>query len=267
MGRIKKELAVDATNSTLPDKSELFDYSDDSTETSKSQEFQANSADYVQVVKDEEKGRHWTFIVYKDSAPADWIDQLINTGLAFAISPYHDKDINPNGSPKKAHWHLIVSYSNTTTYRSIKGLREITKGPFPLVVKSVSGMYAYFTHKHNPEKYPYDSSEIRRFNGWEKVLEASDVNHIMRELTRMILVEDIQEYAELIVECMFRDGDYGQVAMSHTHYFDRLCASYRHAPERILKRFYNVLESDEEREIVANRIYGLRKNGGKKHES
>lgn len=254
MSDVKKELVEVATNSKTPDKSDGNPISDDNTENSKSQLFQADSDSYAQVVGDKVKGRHWTFIVYKDSAPSDWIERLENTGLPFTVSPYHDKDVNPDGSAKKAHWHVLVSYGNTTTYNSIKGLREITKGPFPLKCESVSGMYAYFTHKHNPEKYQYNAGEIKRYNGWEKVLEASDVNTIMKELTRVVLVSDIREYTELVIHTMAMDGDYQQVAMSHTHYFDRLCTSYRNAPLRALKKYYNVCDTDEERKEIADRI-------------
>lgn len=252
----KKELVEATTNSVMPDNSGVnaLATTDFSIDTEKSQEYQADQRDYFQPVGDEVKSRHWLFIIYLDSAPSNVFEQLENTGLAFAVSPYHDKDVNPSGGQKKPHFHVIISYNNTTTYKSIKGLRDITKGPYPLPCKSVGGAYAYFTHKHNPEKYPYDASEIKRYNGWEKVLEASDVSHIMKELTKLILLDDVQEYAELVAETMLMDGDYQQVVMSHTHYFDRLCASYRHSPVRTLKRFYNVLETDEERELLEKRI-------------
>lgn len=261
MSKTKKEPDVGTTDSISTDISSVSN-SDNITETEKSQTFQQDADNYKQPVDDEKKGRHWLFIVYEDSAPEDWIEQLEATGISFAISPHHDKDVNPDGARKKPHYHVIVSYPNTTTYRNVKGLRTITKGPYPLPCGSVSGSYAYFTHKHNPEKYQYDSSEITRHNGWEKVLEASDVSHIMKELTLMCMIDDIREYSELIIQTMIMDGDYQQVAMSHTHFFDRFISSYRHAPERTLIRYYNIVDSDEEREMIAQRLsdLGLERN-------
>ena len=205
-------------------------------------------------IDNQPKGRNWSFIVYLDSAPEDWREQLEKTGLPFAISPLHDKDVNPDGTPKKPHYHVIISYPNTTTYNSICGLREITKGPFPIICRSVSGMYAYFTHKHNPEKYQYDSSDIQKFNGWEKTLEAHEVNFLMEELTLYIFDEDITEYAELMVEAKYKGSDYMNVAMNHTLYFNSLIRSYRHSRKKTLIRYCNGLEDGELKKAILKRI-------------
>lgn len=79
-----------------------------------------------------DKGRHFWYVVYPDSAPKDWIERLKSTGLAFCISPLHDKDTNPDGTKKKAHWHVIVSWPNTTTYSAaLKLAEDILKCPRP----------------------------------------------------------------------------------------------------------------------------------------
>ena len=54
------------------------------------------------------KKRNWAFVLYPESAPADWKEQLQLSGLMGAISPLHDKDINPTGGPKKAHYHVVL---------------------------------------------------------------------------------------------------------------------------------------------------------------
>lgn len=53
------------------------------------------------------KGRIWASVGYPESLPTDWKDKLIETGLQIAISPLHDKDINPTGEVKKPHYHFI----------------------------------------------------------------------------------------------------------------------------------------------------------------
>lgn len=208
-------------------------------------------------IDDEPKGRNWSFIVYLDSAPADWIKQMQNTGLAFAVSPLHNKDFNPDNIPKKVHYHMIVSYPNTTTYSSISGLRNITKGPFPILCRSVSGMYAYFTHKHNPEKHPYDAKDIQRFNGWEKTLESHEVNALMEELTLFIFDEDITEYSELMIATKYKSPDHMNVAMNHTLYFNSLIKSYRHAPKKALRRYYDSLSEGDLKNAILKRIQCL----------
>ena len=46
------------------------------------------------------KKRNWAFIVYPDSAPADWQEILRQTGLQCVVSPLHDSDLDPTGEPK-----------------------------------------------------------------------------------------------------------------------------------------------------------------------
>ena len=58
------------------------------------------------------KKRNWAFVVYPESAPENWIEQLQLSGAQFTISPLHDKDLNATGEPKKAHWHVIAVYGS-----------------------------------------------------------------------------------------------------------------------------------------------------------
>ena len=73
--------------------------------------------------------RNWAFVVYPESAPSDWIEQLQLSGAQFAISPLHDKDLNATGEPKKAHWHVIVVYGSPTTESNVKEPYRAFKRP------------------------------------------------------------------------------------------------------------------------------------------
>ena len=68
------------------------------------------------------KKRNWAFVLYPESAPKDWREQLQLTGLQCAISPLHDRDTNPTGEPKKPHYHVILTYSGPTAYNVVKAL-------------------------------------------------------------------------------------------------------------------------------------------------
>ncbi len=106
------------------------------------------------------KKRNWSFLIYLDSAPTDWLERLKLSGLMFAVSPYHDKDFNADGSYKKPHHHIIIVFSGPTTYKNVCSFIEQFKSPIPLALESVKGMYRYFTHLDNPEKFQYDSKDI-----------------------------------------------------------------------------------------------------------
>ena len=71
------------------------------------------------------KSRVWTFIFYPDSAPADWRDIMLQSGLKIAVSPLHDRDFTDDGKSKKPHYHVIAMWDGyieygLSLYRSFK---------------------------------------------------------------------------------------------------------------------------------------------------
>lgn len=182
------------------------------------------------------KKRNWAFVLYPESAPEDWRDQLQQTGLPCAISPLHDKDKDEGGNSdelKKAHYHIILCYPGPTTYNAVKTLTESLNQPIPLALDSVKGYYRYLTHKDNPEKYQYDERDISVLNGFNILdymeLSRSEVNQYKTAIHKLILERCIVEYADLmdylLENEMFAEYD---VASSHTLFFDKLLTSRRH---------------------------------------
>lgn len=199
--------------------------------------------------QDRLKGRHFSFVVYPESAPRDWIEQLKKRGLAFVVSPLHDKDVNPDGTPKKAHYHVIVSWGNTTTYRAAKGLCVLLNCPQPQLLKSCNGMYRYLTHKDNPEKFQY-KEQPTCYNGWVRPLDNADVANIKREIWQTVYVRDCQEYGELLMICEQLGPEYFEVASRNTLFFKSVCDGYRHNPVRTLQRRYETLTDENDKKII-----------------
>lgn len=190
------------------------------------------------------KKRNWTFLVYPESAPADWVSKLQATGLPVAISPLHDKDINPDGEPKKAHYHVIVCYSGPTTYNVVLALTQSLGQPIPKPLEQVRGMYRYFTHMDNPEKYQYDSTGISCLNGFNIMdfvdLTKSEVLKIKLDLQAFIRASNILEYADLMDN--LQDGsnmDWYDVASSNTFFFEKYITSRRNKAKAISEKERN----------------------------
>ena len=70
-------------------------------------------------------------------------------------SPLHDKDVNPDGSKKKPHWHIMLSADGPITEKRINQIIKPLNGPIPQKVGSSIGMVRYFIHLDNPEKHQY----------------------------------------------------------------------------------------------------------------
>jgi hypothetical protein len=184
--------------------------------------------------KNETKKRTWAFVLYPESAPHDWREQLKISGLVAAVSPLHDKDINPTGEPKKAHYHIILVYSGPTTYNAVAKFTASLNSTIPQALKSVRGMYRYFSHKDNPEKYQYDEHEITCINGFNIAdlveLTRSEVNEVKINILKLIREIEILEYAELVDFLVDNEMSVEyDVAVNNTFFFNSYIASRRHS--------------------------------------
>lgn len=178
------------------------------------------------------KKRNWAFVLYPESAPGNWRELLQKTGLQCAISPLHDRDLNPDGEPKKAHYHVIICYSGPTSYNVVKALTDSLNCPIPQALEQVRGYYRYFTHKDNPEKFQYEEHEITTINGFSIMdfveLTKSEVLTIKRELQSLIRSADILEYSDLMD--LLQDSEMVQqydVASCNTYFFEKYISSRR----------------------------------------
>ena len=177
------------------------------------------------------KKRNWGFVLYPESAPEDWKDILQLKGLAFAVSPLHDKDINPTGEEKKPHYHIILTYGSPTTYKNVKTITDELNQPIPIPLESVRGYYRYFTHKDNPEKYQYNETGIELFNAFDvtDIMNNFEVFQCMKEIQTVILENEILEYSDLMDFLIINDKmELWNVASSHTLFFNTYITSKRH---------------------------------------
>lgn len=179
------------------------------------------------------KKRNWAFVLYPESAPKDWGERLQQTGLQCAISPLHDKDLNADNSPKKAHYHIIMCYSGPTSYNVVKTLTDGLCQPIPQALEQIRGYYRYFSHKDNPEKAQYDEREIQTINGFDIAefveLTRAEVKQIKKQLQSLIRELGICEYADLMDFLLDSDMDTEyEVASCNTYFFDKYLASIRH---------------------------------------
>lgn len=177
------------------------------------------------------KKRNWGGVVYPESAPEDWEEILKLKGVSFAVSPLHDKDINPTGEPKKAHYHVVICYGSPTTYNNVKELFDELNQPMPIPLESVRGYYRYLTHKDNPEKAQYNEEDIKLYNGFDvsDVLNAFEVFTLLKEIQLLILEHNISEYCQLMDFLLANDKmEQWNVACSHTLFLNTYITSIRH---------------------------------------
>lgn len=181
------------------------------------------------------KKRNWAFVVYPESLPDNWIDQLRMTGLKAVISPLHDKDVNPDGTTKKPHYHVIVVYSGPTSYNVVKSVAvDQLNGASPIPLEAVRGYYRYLTHMDNPEKYQYSKSDLIHLNGFDirdySELTSSEKDEIKKRLIELINEYGVIEYSTFVNLVMsLGDSDQFHEATANTIFFNAYIKSVRYA--------------------------------------
>ena len=179
-----------------------------------------------------QKGRYWACVGYPESLPTNWLEILQETGLAVAISPLHDKDLNPDNTPKKPHYHILFCYDGPTTYNNVKNLCDSLNATIPIKIESPRGMYRYHIHLDNPEKYQYDDRDRILMNGIDPAsfngLTSSEILKIKREIITLIEDNVITEYRDLVKFFADNDmNDFFQVASSNTMFINTYLSSFR----------------------------------------
>lgn len=177
------------------------------------------------------KKRNWGGVVYPESAPEDWVEHLKLKGISFAISPLHDKDINPTGEPKKEHYHIVMCFPGPTTDKTVNDIMSELNQPIAIPLESVRGYYRYLTHKDNPEKAQYNEEDIKLYNGFDvsDVLNAFEVFTLLKEIQLLILEHNIIEYCQLMDFLLANDKmEQWNVACSHTLFLNTYITSIRH---------------------------------------
>lgn len=179
------------------------------------------------------KSRFWSFIVYPESGVEGWIEELIQMGCVFAISPLHDKDITPEGELKKAHYHVLLQFEGPTTYNNVKeNICDVVGGTIPKKVISMRGYYRYLTHMDNPEKAQYNPEDVKCYGGFKCELTTSEVTFIMACIVDDIEKENFIEFNQLI-NYYRAMGDYDrfEIVSNHVFFFDKILSSRRYSED------------------------------------
>lgn len=150
----------------------------------------------------DERSKTWAIIAYPESMPENWETILREMLIDIAISPLHDKDINPTGEPKKPHYHIVLRYSSNKSYQQVLNDIAPLNCPHPQKVKSLKGQIRYLIHSDNPEKAQYNQSDITIIGSWDISnyfsLTQNDRYNMIAEMMDFIDDNQITEFNSLL---------------------------------------------------------------------
>ena len=183
--------------------------------------------------KDIQKGRYFAFVVYPESAPYGWFDELKESHGQYAISPLHDGD----DEDAKPHFHVLYKHGNTVSLKGAKAAipEDVPANGHVELVSAPSGYQRYLIHLDDPEKeqFPEGERAITLLNGFPldltRELSKSERAKIRAELLTIIRENGVVEYSDFIFGLMDRgDPDALDYACSHTMLFEGVIRSQRH---------------------------------------
>ena len=149
-----------------------------------------------------EKGRDWASCCYPESMPSNWLEILQDTKIQIAISPLHDKDLNPDNTPKKPHYHILFRFEGPTTKNRVKAICDSINAVNPIKIDSARGMYRYHIHIDNPEKYQYDDRDRILLNGFDtsnlNTFTEMEFDKMENDIIDLIEAIGITEYHDLL---------------------------------------------------------------------
>lgn len=200
--------------------------------------------------KENKRYLSWTFVVYPESAPDDWKDRINDLHVKYAVSPLHDRDTNGDGSPKKAHWHVVLAFDTVKSYSQIKEITDQINAPIPQAVNSLVGTIRYLAHLDNPEKAQYNVEDIETGGNFPlaEILKKSPSERkaIVRDIYQYILDHDLTEYHEIVDYAFLHNDEWFEVLTNgYTLFFTSVLKSRRHDPKL-----------QEERNIKVNKDTG-----------
>lgn len=106
------------------------------------------------------RSRCWVAVLYPESLPDDWCNYLDDLNVPWCCSPLHDKDIDGDNKPKKAHYHVLMYFSSKKSQDQVKNLIEPLNCPMPQRCFDVRGAVRYMCHMDSPNKYQYSASDV-----------------------------------------------------------------------------------------------------------
>ena len=182
----------------------------------------------------EKRSSKWAFLLYKESAPENYLEVLEGLHIPFVLSPWHDKDVNKDTVEfKKAHKHGALFFDSLKSYSQVSDmLKENLNTPAHVeVVMSPKGMYDYFIHAENPDKALYNIEDIESGCGFdlEKFLISNNKDEFISTMIDIIEENNFIEFNNLVRYARLENPKLLGLIMDKTYFFAKYLDSRRHS--------------------------------------
>lgn len=170
------------------------------------------------------KYKHFICEIYEESTPKNYLELLKDMvkDCNIVLSPWHDKDKKDDGTYKKKHRHILVSYPTNVSFQRFKEDMVCVSAVIPpTVVKArcsnPKNMMVYFIHQTvdaiRDKKTPYNPDDMYFIGDFTyedfmvfyeqyKKVKHIDKNQTIVEIYQFIKENDIYIFADLYDYCI-----------------------------------------------------------------
>lgn len=196
-----------------------------------------------------DKAKYWTGILYLENMVDGWendISDIVQVPFAYCV---HDKDLDGAGEDRKIHVHLMLAFSNTTTFSHVRKVYNLLSAPNKVCCSTcqacvdVRRSYDYLIHDtescRKKGKYQYPASNRILGNNFDigayEQVSSLERAAMCKELCDLIVNMNFTNFADfyVYVSSTYDDIHYFLIMMSYSGMFERLTkANYlKHTPE------------------------------------
>ena len=166
--------------------------------------------------------RNFATIVYPESAPAGWQEVLSSYHVPAFISPLHDKDILPDGTKKKPHYHVMLMYEGVKSYDQVMEVTKSLGGVGIETIGSISGYARYLCHTDDADKVKYSPDDVKCIAGanyYDITSLPSDRYKALNDMCQYCKDNNIVSLADFADYCRESRSDWFRLLTDNSTYF------------------------------------------------
>jgi len=165
-------------------------------------------------------GRHrgFNFVFYPESAPENF-RELITAWNVPALLALHDKDKEPDGSCKKPHYHLLLTFSSLKSFGQVHELVDQLGSKVLEPAWDIRASARYLGHLDQPDKFQYGVAAIESFSGAPVAELTASLVDMTPEIIDFVRDQGMVSYAGLVDYCRDNREDWLRSVMVRTHFW------------------------------------------------
>lgn len=184
------------------------------------------------------KSKYWTGVLYPENMLPDWEDRIGDIVQVPYVYCIHDKDKDKESGDRKEHVHIILTFSNTTTYKHALSVFNLLSAEGKRAINTceniinIRHMYDYLIHDtetcRKQGKYLYNTDDRIMGNNFDigayEQLSAAEKNDMCKELCNCVINQSFTNFADFYIYVLsnYEDSNYFDILKTYSGLLERL---------------------------------------------